>query len=133
MRPALLQRAGKMVVDHFGRPDCKQGVQSDQLHYLGSLAESGRVWVKLSAVYRIWPENSIEGCTAVVRHLVDCFCARRLMWGSDWPHTEHESVSSLLNLLHWLIDAVSRQDDLAAILSYPPKSDRTSKHLKFRH
>lgn len=120
--PALLHRADKIVVDHLGRPDFKHGVQPGQLEYLCSLAGSGRVWVKLSAVYRIWPEGSIDGCAAIVRHLIDCFGTRRLMWGSDWPHTEHESLSSMRKSLHWLANAVASQEDLAGILSHTPKS-----------
>jgi predicted TIM-barrel fold metal-dependent hydrolase len=120
--PALLEKAGKIVVDHLGRPDFKQGVRLEQLEYLCSLAASGRVWVKLSGDYRIWPEGSIEGCEAVVQYLIDSFGTRRLMWGSDWPHTEHESLSSVRKSLHWLINAVASQEDLAEILSHTPKS-----------
>ncbi|MDS1139162.1 amidohydrolase family protein [Pusillimonas sp. SM2304] len=119
--PALMQGVRKIVVDHFGRPDFKQGVQPGQLQYLCSLADCGFIWVKLSAIYRIWPEGSVDECTAVVRHLIDCFGARRLMWGSDWPHTEHESLSSVRNPLRWLIDAVESQDELAAVLTHTPK------------
>lgn len=120
--PGLLQRADKIVVDHLGRPDFKQGVQPDQLAYLCGLAASGRVWAKLSAAYRIWPQDSIEGCAAIVQRLIDCFGARRLMWGSDWPHTEHESFNSMRKSLHWLTDAVASREDLAEILLHTPKS-----------
>lgn len=120
--PALLQKADKVVVDHLGRPDFKQGVQLGQLEYLCSLAASGRVWVKLSGDYRIWPEGSTDGCEAVVQHLINSFGTQRLMWGSDWPHTEHESLSSVRKSLHWLINAVESQENLAEILSHTPKS-----------
>ncbi|MGB3290553.1 MAG: amidohydrolase family protein [Burkholderiaceae bacterium] len=120
--PGLLQGADRIVVDHLGRPDFKHGVQPDQLAYLCGLAASGRVWVKLSAAYRIWPRDSIEGAAPVLRHLIECFGTGRLMWGSDWPHTEHESFNSMRKSLHWLIDAVASQEDLAEILLHTPKS-----------
>jgi predicted TIM-barrel fold metal-dependent hydrolase len=120
--PPLLEMADKVVVDHLGRPDFKQGVRMEQLDYLCSLAATGRVWVKLSGDYRIWPEGSAEGCKEVVQYLIDSFGTRRLMWGSDWPHTEHESISSMRKSLHWLINAVASREDLADILSHTPKS-----------
>ena len=74
-----------IVVDHFGRPE--PGTARPKL--LIELVASGRVWVKLSAAYRIGARPG--GAHADIRPLVDALVAAhpgRLLWGTDWPHTE---------------------------------------------
>ncbi len=73
-----------IVVDHFGRPQA--GTALPKL--LLDLVASGRVWVKLSAAYRIARRGRERDD---VQPLVDALVAAnpaRLVWGSDWPHTE---------------------------------------------
>ena len=73
-----------IVVDHFGRPRAGEALP----RLLLDLVASGRVWVKLSAPYRI------SGREDDIRPLVDALLAAnadRLVWGSDWPHTELEA------------------------------------------
>jgi predicted TIM-barrel fold metal-dependent hydrolase len=52
----------------------------------------GRVWVKLSGAYRRGKRdlNFVRNATT---QLLDRFGARRLMWGSGWPHTQFEHVT----------------------------------------
>ena len=73
-----------IVVDHFGRPQAVSALPQ----LLLDLVASGRVWVKLSAAYRIArPGREHDD----IRPLVDALVAAnpaRLVWGSDWPHTE---------------------------------------------
>ena len=73
-----------IVVDHFGRPQAGATLPKVLL----DLVASGRVWVKLSAAYRIArPGREL----ADIQPLVDALVAAnpsRLVWGSDWPHTE---------------------------------------------
>jgi predicted TIM-barrel fold metal-dependent hydrolase len=76
-----------IVVDHFGRPAAGAALPKLVL----DLVASGRVWVKLSAPYRIArPGRTHED----IQPLVDALVAanpERLLWGSDWPHTELQS------------------------------------------
>jgi predicted TIM-barrel fold metal-dependent hydrolase len=74
-----------IVIDHFGRP--ASGAALPQL--LLELVASGRVWVKLSAAYRISarPAPAYDDMAPLVDALVAANPAR-LLWGSDWPHTE---------------------------------------------
>jgi predicted TIM-barrel fold metal-dependent hydrolase len=73
-----------IVVDHFGRPQAGVTLPKVLLDFVAS----GRVWVKLSAAYRIArPGREL----ADLQPLVDALVAAnpsRLVWGSDWPHTE---------------------------------------------
>ena len=75
---------GPIVVDHFGRPAAGAALPRLVL----DLVASGRVWVKLSAAYRIARPGRANDD---IRPLVDALVAanpERLLWGSDWPHTE---------------------------------------------
>jgi len=90
-----------IVVDHFGRPAA--GARLPGL--LLDLVASGRVWVKLSAAYRIGaPAASAH---ADIRSLVDALVAAnpaRLLWGSDWPHTElHDPTPHDADLVDLLV------------------------------
>lgn len=101
--PALLAAGCRVVVDHFGRPDPALGVSDPGFHYLLQQADSGRVWVKLSAPYRNWqgPACAASGRLAA-QQLLLAYTAQRLMWGSDWPHTEHRHVASYPAATQWL-------------------------------
>ena len=91
-----------LVVDHFGRPDPNLGVNDAGFKALVRLAEHGRIWVKLSAPYRI--SDDILEKHAV--RLVDLFGPERLLWGSDWPWTQHEDGMDFASSFGWLEDWV---------------------------
>jgi predicted TIM-barrel fold metal-dependent hydrolase len=101
--PTLLAAGCRVVVDHFGRPDPALGVSDPGFQYLLQQADSGRVWVKLSAPYRNWqaPACAASGWLAT-QQLLLAFTPERLMWGSDWPHTEHRHVASYPAARQWL-------------------------------
>lgn len=97
-----------IVVDHFGRPP--RGRISPLLL---ALAADGRAWVKLSAPYRSSAEPGHADLRPWVEALVEAAPAR-LLWATDWPHTEiagalprDEDLVGLL--LSWLPDARVRQ------------------------
>ncbi|GAB2887623.1 amidohydrolase family protein [Paralcaligenes ginsengisoli] len=117
----LLARGCKLVVDHFGRPDYRLDVDPAALDYLCRTADTGRVWVKLSAPYRIWSEQTISQSGLAARRLLDAFSARRLLWGSDWPHTQHEAPSEFDRALQHLFDWVPNAQDRSAILADTPR------------
>ena len=82
----------RVVVDHFGRPDARQGVDDPGFRYLLGLGESRRVWVKLSGAYRNGAHGAGESTgLQAVPLLKSAFGLDRLVWGSDWPHTLFES------------------------------------------
>jgi predicted TIM-barrel fold metal-dependent hydrolase len=84
----LLDAGAKVVVDHFGKPDPKQGVNDPGFQYLLGLAGTRRVWVKLSAPYRSSPETAAAAAPLLRR----AFGPERLLWGSDWPFTGFEKT-----------------------------------------
>ena len=95
---AVLSAGARAVVDHFGRPDPAQGTSDPGFQSLLRFADSGQVWVKLSAAYRSAMRGSTFSHGAgfardATRRLLSAFGTQRLMWGSDWPHTQFERVT----------------------------------------
>jgi predicted TIM-barrel fold metal-dependent hydrolase len=117
----LLAAGVKVVVDHFGRPDPSLGVDDPGFRYLLSTAGTGRVWVKLSGAYRLGADGrGDEVAREAVPFLRSAFGVERLLWGSDWPHTQMEKVANYSSvraqLDTWITDLPGRQ----AILETTP-------------
>ncbi len=88
----LLPWGLKLVVDHFGRPDARLGLDQPGFAQLMALGQGGQVWMKVSGIYRLGataPRN-LEFARASLTLLERHFGPERLVWGSDWPHTQHE-------------------------------------------
>jgi predicted TIM-barrel fold metal-dependent hydrolase len=83
------------------------------LEALDRALDTGRVYTKISAPYRLRDSTGHNG----YRQAVSTLCAHhpgRLLWASDWPHTE-------------MFDAVPEDDDLIALsLSVVPQSDQAA-------
>jgi predicted TIM-barrel fold metal-dependent hydrolase len=111
--PGLLAAGCRVVVDHFGRFEPNRGMADEGFQYLLRKADSGQIWVKLSGAYRNW---TVDDCELRPREaawqLLEVYGAQRLMWGSDWPHTEHRHLSFTATrewLDGWIDDAAQRQ------------------------
>lgn len=90
LRP-LLDAGVNTVVDHFGRPDPTLGVDDPGFRFLLDAAASRRVWVKLSGAYRNGGHGRGEQIALdAIPLLRAAFGMERLVWGSDWPHTQFE-------------------------------------------
>lgn len=97
----------KIVIDHFGRPDARLGLDQPGFRQMLQLGRSGQLWMKVSGIYRLEgsPRENLDFARAALPLLVDTFGQQRLVWGSDWPHTQHEhavSFSSVVEQLHAL-------------------------------
>ncbi|MDR5760299.1 amidohydrolase family protein [Caballeronia sp. LZ035] len=109
----LLDQHCTVVIDHFGRPDPAHGAADPGFRYLLTTASSGKVWVKLSAAYRnVMGENGMALGQTLAAALLDAFGPERLVWGSDWPHTQHRSLidydDARAALEHWIPDTAQR-------------------------
>lgn len=110
----LLQQKCRVVVDHFGRPDQHLGIADPGFNYLLSIADTGQIWIKLSAAYRSVSsgDGHLFGAQAT-RLLLNVFSPTRLLWGSDWPHTQHEKIvnygTELAVLATWVPDDEQRK------------------------
>ncbi|WP_254924059.1 amidohydrolase family protein [Bordetella genomosp. 4] len=121
--PPLLTADCRIVVDHFGRPDPAAGISDSGFRYLLDQAASGRVWVKLSAAYRLWPtEQSATLGHQATEQLLQAFTATRLVWGSDWPHTENQHHANYPRTVAWLRDWVTDPSTLRTLLATTPSA-----------
>jgi predicted TIM-barrel fold metal-dependent hydrolase len=75
------------VVGHFGYMTVSRGVNDRGFQAFLRLFEKGRVWVKMTAPYRITNRNDMpyDDVEPIAKALMT---ARpdRLLWGTDWPH-----------------------------------------------
>ncbi len=86
----------KIVVDHFGRPDARLGLEQPGFREMLELGLGGQVWMKVSGIYRLEgsEQENLDFARAALPLLVQSFGPQRLVWGSDWPHTQHENQVS---------------------------------------
>ncbi|RAU44660.1 MULTISPECIES: amidohydrolase family protein [unclassified Pseudomonas] len=94
----------KIVVDHFGRPDARSGLDQAGLREMLELGLSGQVWAKVSGIYRLegTPQENLEFARVLLPLLLQTFGPQRLVWGSDWPHTQHEQRISYASVVEQL-------------------------------
>ncbi|TGE01077.1 amidohydrolase family protein [Methylobacterium nonmethylotrophicum] len=112
--PPLVAAGIPVVIDHFGRIDPALGIADPGFEQLLGFGAGGGVWVKLSGAYRNGSgEAGRQTARAAAERLRASFGAGRLLWGSDWPHTQFETQASpaaaLRDLETWVPDAAERR------------------------
>lgn len=114
IRP-LLAAGCKVVVDHFGRADARLGLEQPGFAELLTLGREGNLWVKISALYRLGgsPAEQLRFARQALPALAEHLGANRLVWGSDWPHTQHEQQMDFTQALGHL-DALLAGTSLSA-------------------
>lgn len=109
----VLDAGCKLVVDHFGRPEAAHRADDEGFNWLLRASTSGRVWVKLAAAYRNWPDQRDPAAREAAQALLRAFGAGRLVWGSDWPNTQHREIidytSAHAALADWVPDTAERR------------------------
>lgn len=96
----LMPHLDRIVVDHFMRPPEGKGgaIRRCPAVYgdVGRYSDPGKIWVKASAPYRVFPDSTyreaVDNCAALAAMLADILGKRRLLWGSDWPHTQSTNL-----------------------------------------
>lgn len=85
---ALLERHPglRAVIDHGAKPDIAGGMWDPWARDMRRIARSTGAFCKLSGLAtEARPGWSTADLRRYVEHLIDCFGAERLLWGSDWP------------------------------------------------
>ena len=108
---AILKHCQTLVVDHFGLLHQKSPPNVAGFKWLlGTVAD--RIFVKASAPYRVFPENtSAEAaalCAPMFKQLYDHFGPERLVWGSDWPWTQFEDRHTYEDTVAWRDDWLAK-------------------------
>lgn len=123
LMPALLDAGVKVVVDHFGRPDPSLGVSDPGFHYLLSLADTRRVWVKISAAYRTGGRiNGEKFALQAVPLFKKSFGLDRMIWGSDWPHTQFEKSENYRSVYEFLFRMLPDPAEREIVLGSTPRN-----------
>jgi predicted TIM-barrel fold metal-dependent hydrolase len=117
--PTLLDGGHKVVIPHYGMFDRTLGPARDPgFKVLLDSARSGRVWVVMCGAYRVGPERA----RAATPMLLDAFGPARLMWASDWPHTDTglNRVTTYPQTLRWFEEWVPDEATRQTILVDTP-------------
>jgi len=112
----------KLVIDHFGRPDPELGVNDPGFRFLLKASESRSVWMKISGAYRNGTNGRGEQMAMEAMPLLrSSFGLERLLWGSDWPHTQFESKENYEKSLDILKRIMPEEHDRQQIFVETPK------------
>jgi predicted TIM-barrel fold metal-dependent hydrolase len=86
LAPAFARTAIPIVLDHFGSASNDPALNARLFETAKALAAERPVWCKLSAPYRLGGADA----QALAARWLDILGPQRLVWGSDWPWTQHE-------------------------------------------
>ena len=103
-----------VVVDHMGRPDVSQAVDSPGFaQFTRFMREHENVWSKVSGAERLSVSGPPEYADVVpfARHIVETF-PDRVIWGTDWPHPNMKSHMPDDGNLVDVVPRIAPTDDL---------------------
>jgi predicted TIM-barrel fold metal-dependent hydrolase len=102
-----------VVIDHLGFIPLSTPETEDHLASLQRLLDTGHAYVKLSAPYRLTTGADHSAFAQIAARLVQSH-PQRLLWATDWPHTElwadmPDDADLIDDALGWLsTDAIRR-------------------------
>ena len=98
-----------IVVDHLAKPSIRQGEFSNWAEGIKALSEFENVYCKLSGMVTeaSWNSWNYSQLTPYIEKAFECFGARRILYGSDWPvclvsasyHEQYSIVNQFLQTL----------------------------------
>ena len=103
-----------LVLDHMGKPG-QVAAHDHSVQAAVSRARLQPVYVKLSGAYRLEGRNA----QSLARLWWSELGADRLLWGSDWPCTNHEKEANYPQLLLVLQDWVDRPTQQRVLVDNP--------------
>ncbi len=117
LAPTLLDSGAQILIDHCGRPDVAQGLNSKGFAALLGLADSRRAVVKLSGFAKFSRQDAPFADTLPYVHaLLQAYGPAHCIWASDWPFlkaTRRLDYGPLLQLFAKAVpDAAQREQIL---------------------
>jgi predicted TIM-barrel fold metal-dependent hydrolase len=101
--PALANRLARatvpVVIDHMGRTPVQVGLAHAGLRALCELLHSGNVWVKLSGLANVSTDTPAFADVQPLHEALVATRPERLLWGSDWPHTNPHAAAPAAGVL----------------------------------
>ncbi len=83
--PALTDQGVDLVIDHFGLPSEPLAKNDPMIRAVEALADRSALYFKFAAHYRM--PFDVEPHATEIASLLH---GDHIVWGSDWPHTQHE-------------------------------------------
>lgn len=105
----LTDQGVPIVVDHFGLPSEPDPSIDPMMRAVNELVDMASLYFKLSAHYR-----SPFDMMPYASELLSKLGSNRVVWGSDWPHTQHEAKTDFA-FVHSLCDTWGLRSDLGAV------------------
>ena len=81
-----------VVLDHFGSTKAAEGTAAPGFETLRKFLGEGRIWVKLSGAYRASEQYPDYPDAKPLHEALLKANPDQLLWGSDWPHPNHDHV-----------------------------------------
>ncbi|MCW2759444.1 MAG: putative metal-dependent hydrolase, TIM-barrel fold [Nocardioidaceae bacterium] len=78
---------GPVVIDHMARVDLREGLDGPSVRALLGLLDGGNVWVKVSGADRVSLTGPPYADAAALGALLVRHFPERVVWGTDYPHT----------------------------------------------
>ncbi len=76
----------RVVIDHCLKPQIRDDAFDDWAIAMARIADETSAFCKLSGIINeSGPDWTAESIQPYATHILDCFGADRVMWGSDWP------------------------------------------------
>jgi 2-pyrone-4,6-dicarboxylate lactonase len=97
-------------VNHMGYMKSGHGVTDTDFRRFVETVKSGRIWVKLTAPYRLSSDTNWQVADDMARALVEA-APERMLWGTDWPHIPDcrlDTGALLDRLVRWCPEEVLR-------------------------
>ncbi|WP_405141325.1 amidohydrolase family protein [Sphaerisporangium sp. NBC_01403] len=103
----------RFVLDHAAKPPIASGVTEPWASEIKALAESPNVTCKLSGLVTeaTWTDWDAPRIAPYADHVLSCFGADRVMFGSDWPVCELAATyTQVTDLAHHLTTNLTRSE-----------------------
>jgi L-fucono-1,5-lactonase len=100
------------IIDHCAKPDIAHGMWQPWADGMRRIAVETRAYCKLSGLVTEARRNwKIDDLRPYIDHVVQCFGAQRVVWGSDWPvMTLNADYASWMDTTKLLIAPLSQFD-----------------------
>lgn len=119
--PQLDDYSFDVVIDHFGRVDPVKGIEDPDYQKFLSLLNVKQHWIKVSGFYRLGAApNNINTARQTYNILKEKGFLQKLIWGSDWPHTQHESLITYEDAIKAFKQIVFDKHEQCLILNQNP-------------
>jgi predicted TIM-barrel fold metal-dependent hydrolase len=125
MSAVILAVPVPVIIDTFGHPDLRGGLEQPAVRAMIALLETGRVWVKMTGPNRFLAEGIPYDTIVKMARSYIAVAPERIIWGTDWPHSSVYEPGRMPNdgdLLDMLLDFAPDESHRKKILVDNPSA-----------